>query len=276
MDNTCLQVCNEDQTAFIEVVPARGGIITRWQVQGREILYLDKERFANPERSIRGGIPILFPICGNLPNDTYVYDDQSIPLRQHGFARDLPWQVIHHTPTSIEIALESNDLTLPYYPFDFQVKIAYQLQGPRLTLECEIANRGLVKMPFSLGFHPYFAVEDKSLVSFDIPATQMFDHLTRQHGPFNGEIPVSTSEVDAAFFPVSQTVARLKGEPTIELTYDPIFTTLVVWTLQSKPYICLEPWTAQRNALNTGIDLQWVEPHQSRHAAVTLTVLATD
>jgi len=56
--------------AYLEVVPERGGIITGWRVQGQELLYLDAERFTNPEMTVRGGIPILFPICGNLPNNT--------------------------------------------------------------------------------------------------------------------------------------------------------------------------------------------------------------
>ncbi len=39
----------------LEVVPERGGMITRWQVQDQELLYLDRERFANPELTVRGG-----------------------------------------------------------------------------------------------------------------------------------------------------------------------------------------------------------------------------
>ena len=83
----------------LEVVPERGGIITRWQAGGHAMLYLDSERFANPELSVRGGIPILFPICGNLPDNTYTDGDTSYTLKQHGFARDLPWTV---TQSAIE------------------------------------------------------------------------------------------------------------------------------------------------------------------------------
>ena len=36
----------------LEVVPQRGGIATRWKIQGQDILYLDAERFANPELKI--------------------------------------------------------------------------------------------------------------------------------------------------------------------------------------------------------------------------------
>ncbi|MEL0171832.1 MAG: galactose mutarotase, partial [Synechococcus sp.] len=63
-------------------------------VQGREIIYLDLERFLTPGQSVRGGAPILFPICGNLPGDSLpLPDGRTATLKQHGFARDLPWQL---------------------------------------------------------------------------------------------------------------------------------------------------------------------------------------
>ena len=60
---------------LIRVVPERGGLLTGWQVQGREIIYLDQERFLTPGQSVRGGAPILFPICGNLPGDSLPLPD---------------------------------------------------------------------------------------------------------------------------------------------------------------------------------------------------------
>lgn len=55
----------------LRVVPDRGGLVTGWLCQGpwgaREILHVDAERFADPAKSVRGGIPVLFPICGGLP-----------------------------------------------------------------------------------------------------------------------------------------------------------------------------------------------------------------
>jgi galactose mutarotase-like enzyme len=82
----------------LEVVPERGGIITRWQVQGQDLLYLDADRFTDPTLSIRGGIPILFPICGNLPDNTFTHQGKTYTLKQHGFARDLPWTVGEQRP----------------------------------------------------------------------------------------------------------------------------------------------------------------------------------
>lgn len=105
----------------LEVVPERGGMITRWRFQGQELLYLDTERFAHPDLSVRGGIPILFPICGNLPENTYTYNGQTYTLKQHGFARDLPWQVteqVTHEKASLTLVLNSNEQTRAVYPFE--------------------------------------------------------------------------------------------------------------------------------------------------------------
>ncbi|WP_390883212.1 aldose epimerase family protein [Kovacikia minuta] len=102
---------DQETNSILEIVPERGGIVTRWQVHGKDILYLDAERFADPALSVRGGIPILFPICGNLPDNTYTYNGQTYTLKQHGFARDLAWEVTEQVTqdrVSLTLVLNSN------------------------------------------------------------------------------------------------------------------------------------------------------------------------
>lgn len=156
---------DQSSLARLEVVPERGGIITSWQVQGQELLYLDAERFSHPELTVRGGVPILFPICGNLPNNSYTYQGQTYTLKQHGFARDLPWQVINETSAenaAITLSLSSTEQTRQGYPFDFRLAFTYQLQGDSLTLNQSYTNLSTQPMPFSTGLHPYFQVADKA------------------------------------------------------------------------------------------------------------------
>jgi len=64
-----------DKNNYIKFCPERGGIITNWVSDGNEILYFDETRFMDKTKSIRGGIPILFPICGNLNTSS----SESIP-----------------------------------------------------------------------------------------------------------------------------------------------------------------------------------------------------
>ncbi|MGB3293666.1 MAG: aldose epimerase, partial [Phormidesmis sp.] len=155
--------------ARVEVIPERGGLITQWHINDTQILYFDAERFSDPSKSVRGGIPILFPICGNLPDDAYRLDGQSYPLKQHGFARDLPWTVsdrgvIDDTEAGsgamLQLTLESNETTLKGYPFDFQLQFTYRVSGNQLIIEKRFTNRSDRPMPYSTGLHPNFQLDD--------------------------------------------------------------------------------------------------------------------
>lgn len=269
-----------DQTAQsrLEVVPDRGGIITSWQVQGRELLYMDTARFADPSLSVRGGIPILFPICGNLPESTYTHDGQSYALKQHGFARDLPWEVLDRVTqdqVSLTLGLSSNDQTRAVYPFDFQLEFTYTLQGQTLSLQQRYINRSREVMPFSIGFYPYFLVLDKDQLRFEIPSTSALDQPSQIEQPFFNTFDFALSEIDWAFPQLTgqtASVSDLSRHTRITLTYSPEFSALVFWTLKGKDFYCLEPWSALWNALNMGDRLFYLDPGATLEAAVNLTV----
>lgn len=255
----------------LEVVPERGGIITRWQVQDQELLYLDQARFANPDLTVRGGIPILFPICGNLPDQTYLYQGKSYQLKQHGFARDLPWEVVEQVTddrAAIGLSLHSNEQTRSVYPFDFHLQFTYQIRGSQLDIEQRYTNHSTDSMPLSFGLHPYFLAPDKSQLRFEIPSTQALDQRTGKVLPFAGDFNFQQEEIDWAFRSLFQREAVLyddRRQLQLRLRYSSPYAVLVFWTLQPQPFVCLEPWTAPRNALNTGDHLLHLE------AGATLT-----
>ncbi len=262
----------------MEVVPERGGIITRWQVQGQEILYLDQQRFADPNLTVRGGVPILFPICGNLPENTYRLQGQSYSLKQHGFARDLPWTVISEQTepdVALQLMLTSNSQTRQNYPFDFELVFTYRLQEKSLIIEQQCTNRSTEPMPCSIGFHPYFAVSDKSKLQFDIPATTFQNQQDQTIHPFSGHFDLTQDEIDVAFREISRTsatVTDLDRQIQVSLKYDSLYSTIVFWTVRGKDYYCLEPWSAPRNALNTGDHLTQIAPGARLTASIQLEV----
>lgn len=270
-----------DQSAdsLLEVVPERGGIITRWSIQGQEILYLDGQRFTNPELSVRGGIPILFPICGNLPDNTYTINGQQYTLKQHGFARDLPWQVteqVTQARASITLVLDSNETTRAVYPFDFQLAFTYQLQGNQLAILQRMTNHSTTAMPFSVGLHPYFLVHDKTQLQFNIPATEFQDQQTKTNHAFAGNFDFTQDEIDAAFRPLFAAAASVRDSQRglqLKLAWnDAHYKTFVFWTQKGKDFYCVEPWTAPRNALNTGTDLISLAPGASLNTSVAMEV----
>ena len=85
--DTGLYTLYKDKNNFINFCPKRGGIITNWVFNNYQILYIDQKRFLDKSKSIRGGIPILFPICGNLEKKS-LFGDNYLDLMQHGFARN--------------------------------------------------------------------------------------------------------------------------------------------------------------------------------------------
>ncbi len=269
-----------DQTALsrLEIVPERGGMITRWKIQGQDLLYLDEERFDNPSLSVRGGIPILFPICGNLPANIYTHRDRQYTLKQHGFARDLPWKVSEQatkTSASLTLVLDSNTQTRSLYPFDFQLTFTYQLQGNRLGIYQRYSNHSPEKMPFSAGFHPYFWIKDKNQLEFDIPATQYQNQQTKDIFPFRNKFDWTQPEIDVAFKSLSRHSSSFTDKQrrlSVNVSYSDVYSTLVFWTVQGKEYVCLEPWTAPRNALNTGENLTYLEPGDTCEMVVELSV----
>ena len=60
--------------------------------------------------------PVLFPIIGNLKNNTYFYLGKSYQLPRHGFARDMDFEVEKHSQKEIVFLLKSNEETkkLPF------------------------------------------------------------------------------------------------------------------------------------------------------------------
>lgn len=261
----------------LEVVPERGGIITGWQVQGQEILYLDAERFANPSLSVRGGIPILFPLCGNLPDNTYTYKGQQYSLKQHGFARDLPWEVteqITQDRVSLTLVLNSDRQTRAVYPFDFSLAFTYQIQGNVLEIRQRCTNLSSEPMPFSIGLHPYFFTLDKNQLQFDIPAGEYQDQRTGEIQLFKGNFDFDRDEIDVAFKQLGrQSASAIDNSRRLQLTleYDDSYSTLVFWTVKGKDFYCLEPWSAPRNAFNTGEHLIRLAANTSWEALVRLS-----
>ncbi len=263
---------DEATGAQVEIVPERGGIVTSWQINGQEIFYLDKERFTDPTLTVRGGNPILFPLCGNVVDNTYTHNGKPYTIKQHGFARELPWTVINQSTTdgaSLTLGLNSNDQTRAVYPFEFELAFTYTLKGDTLTLSQRFTNHSTEPMPFSVGFHPYFAVSDKTALQIQIPSSEFYDQRAKVSQAYTGNFDFELDEIDVAFTELSSHVAVVT-DPTKDLkltfSFSPDFSTVVFWTVKGKDFYCLEPWTAGRNALNTGDRLIHLAPGATQEA----------
>lgn len=269
---------DQQANAQIEVVPECGGLITHWRYQDREILYWDAERFAHPNQPVQGGIPILFPICGSLPHNTYTLNGQTYSLQPQGFARNLPWTVRDRTvenAAAIVLELPSSEQTRIHYPFDFLLRFTYQLQGNRLQLQQQFTNHSDRPMPFSIGLYPHFVAADTHQLTFNLPARRFYDHLSQTEHEFSGQFDFQAAEINGSLQPLSDqqaTVYDPQRQLTLTLQWSNTYTILVFWTLRGQRCYCLAPWSAPRNALNTGDHLTILPPGATHQAQVSLQV----
>jgi galactose mutarotase-like enzyme len=242
----------------LRVVPERGGLLTGWRCRGEELLYFDAERFADPSKSVRGGIPVLFPVCGNLPGNQLVLPEGSFPMAQHGFARDLPWQLESlEDGKGIRLTLSHSLATLSAYPFRFRVSLDYRLEQHALSI-CAVvehleAAAEPMPMPFALGLHPYLQVESLAQARVEALPQRCWDHLSSTEVATADQLARLEHGVDLRVAcPAGEAAAPrvcTGSGAAVALQLEPPFAHAVVWSEPPRPMLCLEPWSAPRGEL---------------------------
>ena len=231
--------------AIAEVVPERGGLITRFAVGGDEVLYLDPATLADETKNVRGGVPVLFPCAGKLDGGPY-------PLRQHGFARNMAFVVTEATADRLVMELASTAETQALFPFDFVLRLTVSLTERALTLGIAVVNTGPAAMPVHFGLHPYFRVpvEAKAQAAVETSATRAFDNT---RGVFEAYAVPNYSEGETDLHLLDHlahaTTLRAPGFKPRLIEWDAFLPILVLWTQPEKGFICEEPWSAMAGEL---------------------------
>ena len=219
--------------------------------------------------------PVLFPIVGRLKDDQYRYGGQIYGLSQHGFARDCSFELVENRANLLDFRLSADEETRQRYPFDFVLHIRYTLAGRELTVSYQVANRGQVPMPFSIGAHPAFncpLVAGESFADYDFVLAQ--PETAERHrlagGLYTGEVetvfdgsnhlPLTPAlfEQDALVFHHLQSEwvalrSRVSGrEVRMTIGSFPYFG---LWTKPGAPFVCLEPWQGLADYTDASGDL---------------------
>ncbi len=264
----------KDNKNFINFCPDRGGLITEWVCESESILYFDKTRFLDKKKSIRGGIPVLFPICGslNLSNSIFGKDFELMP--QHGFARDLKWLFeINSQSNSLNLFLVNNKTTKKYYPFEFEVEMHLMLGINNLSFEIIIQNKSNKYMPVNFGLHPYFNISNFHNISFlDYPLVcqnQKNNNLEKVE-----ELLKNLDQgIDLLMYSSGESSFRDYGlNREIKVTHSFPFDLCVIWSDPTRNMVCLEPWTSPRNSLKEGFRRIEIPPNSYQKLFMSINI----
>ena len=250
-----------DGSAF-GFAPERGGIVTSIKLQGVELLYLDQETFDDGAKSVRGGIPILFPNAGPLT------EGSGYTLKQHGFARTSSEWKYSATDDGFVEALQSDDLTREQFPYDCttQLRGVFEDNGS-VTLQQSVLNREAGKeMPVSMGLHPYFRVpnDQKRNIHFDFPGGEQ---VAARFDEWSNDTMVSIDNPKAND-PDAMLRIMIPGLGTLVFDVSPEYQKIWVWSLPGKDFICIEPVMRDPNGLVD--DPQMVKPNEVFTASMNI------
>ncbi|MDC3170734.1 galactose mutarotase [Prochlorococcus sp. AH-716-E13] len=265
-DKKGIYVFHLDEKNYIKFCPKRGGLITNWVSEGKEILYFDEKRFIDKTKSIRGGIPILFPICGNLDIPDSLFGENYTKFMQHGFARDLQWQNrINDKKNSLCISLLDTEKTKIYYPYNFELKIEIFLKINCLEFVINIQNKTSIEMPMNFGLHPYFNISDfKNLDFIDNPINCQDQKNNFLRNTID-ELKNISKGIDLLMYTSGRSSFRdnfFKRQVTLIHPWP--LDLGVIWSDPPRKMVCLEPWTSPRNSLVNGLRKILIPPNSSQ------------
>ncbi|WP_223830134.1 aldose epimerase family protein [Paenibacillus arenilitoris] len=258
------------------VCPERGGIVTSCRLRGIELFYLDQATFEHPAANIRGGNPILFPICGQLDGQSYEWNGRSYKMANHGVARTSAWEVVGTSAdgeASVTIRLTSDERTLESFPFAFELLFTYALKDGELHTRQTYRNLSESgAMPFYAGFHPYFAIDGDKKIAYESDATKYLDYNDNVVKPFEGSVDLEELVESVCLLDPKKAEISFPGAAgaRVRMTYDGIFKYVVLWSVKDRPFVCVEPWMAMTGELNRQEELVMLEAGGELRANLTI------
>ena len=195
-------------------IPRRGG----------ERLYLSGRAQAGPGRTIRGGVPVVFP--------QFALEG---PLPKHGFVRDAPWSLIEHGRLRdgsghARYGIRDDARTRALWPHPFSAELEATVLGERLTIELRIGNTGDAVMHFTAALHSYLRVADIDDVRVDgLRGVRYRDKVRGDREQIETDTSLAIGgEVDRVYFDAPPELTVCDGERALAIRHAG-FADTVVW-----------------------------------------------
>jgi aldose 1-epimerase len=156
---------------------------------------------------------ILFPFPNRLRDGRYEFEgttyqfpiDEPINMNAiHGFVNNRPFEVKEMVVKNdkAKISLQHDFLgDFKHYPFAFSLTVSfeYDLNLKSLNTSFDVVNMGDKKMPFGLGWHPYFSFNNELIhkIKMKLPDVDLIEMDERQL-PTGNRHPYQIEQIDFA------------------------------------------------------------------------------
>ena len=277
---------NENMTVTISTLGAEMQTVTA--ANGTEYLWHGDPKWWG------GRAPVLFPICGRLPNSKYRLNGKEYEMDMHGFARRSEFTVESATDTEAVFLLCDNETTRVSYPFSFEFRIKYVLNGDSIVVTYTILNTNTGTMYASVGSHEAYACPE-GLSAYDVifekeePMNSYIVDGGVHNKTFVVEAPNGVIQLKDEYFVPDALIIRDLASKSLELRNRetgrgvrveyPDAESLLIWTKPGAPYVCIEPWCGFPTWIDfTGefpekLGIRHIEAGKSYVATHTITLL---
>ncbi len=218
-----------------------------------------------------GVAPLLFPICGGLKDDKFIFEGKEYTLQKHGYVRFSEFEVEKQSEASVTLLHKSNQETLKCYPFSYELRVTYKLIKDGVKVTYKVDNADTKNMYFSIGSHEAYSTPE-GIEDYDIIFPQnetlnavMLDGNLQQ----KNTIPIIKNSCvlplydkcfteDALVFKNlksrSATLRNRKTGKFVRVDF-PECDYFLLWHKHSAPYMCVEPWSGIQDPQDTDYDI---------------------
>ncbi len=160
-----MRISLENSLSHIEV-NSNGAYIDNFEVKGKSIFFPKVMVKIGDKLKVRGGMHVCAP---NFGEDEILHD-----LANHGFARDLNWNVDDYGKDYVSLSLDG----IKFYK-DIRFYLDYRLDGSSLIAKLKVINKSGSKVLLAPGFYPYFYADHKPIVinNKDIEKSKLCDGI---------------------------------------------------------------------------------------------------
>lgn len=289
----------------VSIVPSFGNNSYEMVVNGKNIFYFPLKSLGEfKARPTYAGNPFLAPWANRLDRDGFFANGKEYKLnlglnniRLDSYKQPIHGLIVYAADWKV-VRAEANDRNavvtsrlefwkhpdwMAQFPFAHTIEMTYRLQDGALEVETAIENHATEPMPLSIGFHPYFHVDDAPrdqwTVTLPVREQVILSNTLVPTGeiksaPHNGPLRLQGVQLDDVF---SGLVRGENGRAEFSVTgakqkiavqYGPKYPVAVVYAPPGREFICFEPMSGPTNAFNLGHagkykELQTVAPGQT-------------